>query len=196
MTIWGWLFIMTVFVIGIYGFAPILTSPCPGVVSRLFLYLFLGIHSESSTSPCLWVGTSLGSVLVISLNLPEGEARKTQPVIVSPSGKLQLTTHHQVSGLKNFIRCYMLIIYGTLRENCYWLNSFFTIIAGTIFRLKGAIMCMSFLDCNGILIPQITEAWKEQPETPTGSSRKQYTSQYYYYHLTVTTHCDTVEPVR
>lgn len=35
------------------------------------------------------MGTSLGSVLVISLNLPEGaDDRRIQPVIVSPSGEL------------------------------------------------------------------------------------------------------------
>ena len=44
--------------------------------------------SDSFTCPCLWVGTSLGSVLVIVLNLPpEGDQRMNQPVIVSPSGR-------------------------------------------------------------------------------------------------------------
>ncbi|XP_041420368.1 syntaxin-binding protein 5 isoform X4 [Xenopus laevis] len=42
---------------------------------------------DVSTSPCLWVGTTLGTVLVIVLNLPPGgEQRLLQPVIVSPSG--------------------------------------------------------------------------------------------------------------
>ena len=45
------------------------------------------ILSDNFTCPCLWVGTSLGSVLVIVMNLPQaGEQRLTQPVIVSPSG--------------------------------------------------------------------------------------------------------------
>ncbi|ELU03639.1 hypothetical protein CAPTEDRAFT_91323 [Capitella teleta] len=74
--------------------------------------------TDSWTCPCLWVGTSLGSVLVISLNLPEGaDDRRIQPVIVSPSG--------------------------------------------TIFRLKGSILALSFLDCNGFLIPSATEQWQE-----------------------------------
>ena len=43
--------------------------------------------TDSSPSPCLWVGTTLGTVLVIALNLPPGgEQRLLQPVIVSPSG--------------------------------------------------------------------------------------------------------------
>ena len=38
--------------------------------------------------------------------------------------------------------------------------SFF--ISGTIFRLKGAIQAMSFLDCNGLLIaPESSGAWKD-----------------------------------
>eukprot|EP00062_Callorhinchus_milii_P009770 gi/632953920/ref/XP_007892685.1/ PREDICTED: syntaxin-binding protein 5 [Callorhinchus milii] len=45
--------------------------------------------ADASTSPCLWVGTTLGTVLVIVLNLPPGgDQRLTQPVIVSPSGTI------------------------------------------------------------------------------------------------------------
>lgn len=47
---------------------------------RYFCYV-----SDSETSPCLWVGTSLGSVIVIALIL-QREQRLSQPVIVSPSG--------------------------------------------------------------------------------------------------------------
>lgn len=44
---------------------------------------------DISTSPCLWVGTTLGTVLVIVLNLPPGrDQRVLQPVIVSPSGTI------------------------------------------------------------------------------------------------------------
>lgn len=44
--------------------------------------------TDSSVSPALWVGTSLGAVLSISVNFPPpGEQRLQQPVIVSPSGK-------------------------------------------------------------------------------------------------------------
>ncbi|XP_064147978.1 syntaxin-binding protein 5 isoform X3 [Loxodonta africana] len=45
--------------------------------------------TDLSPSPCLWVGTTLGTVLVIALNLPPGgEQRLLQPVIVSPSGTI------------------------------------------------------------------------------------------------------------
>ncbi|KAL3882515.1 hypothetical protein ACJMK2_028851 [Sinanodonta woodiana] len=75
--------------------------------------------NDNFTCPCLWVGTSLGSVLVILLNLPQqGDQRLTQPVIVSPSG--------------------------------------------TIFRLKGPIQNISFLDCNGTLIPKLSDQWRDQ----------------------------------
>ncbi|XP_073483925.1 syntaxin-binding protein 5 isoform X2 [Aquarana catesbeiana] len=44
---------------------------------------------DISTAPCLWVGTTLGTVLVITLGLPpSGEQRLLQPVIVSPSGTI------------------------------------------------------------------------------------------------------------
>lgn len=44
--------------------------------------------NDSTVSPCLFVGTSLGMVLLISLNLPSSdEQRFTEPVMVLPSGK-------------------------------------------------------------------------------------------------------------
>lgn len=47
--------------------------------------------ADTSPSPCLWVGTTLGTVLVIVLNLPPGgEQRLLQPVIVSPSGEYKV----------------------------------------------------------------------------------------------------------
>ncbi|KAG6460221.1 hypothetical protein O3G_MSEX011851 [Manduca sexta] len=68
--------------------------------------------------PTLWIGTTLGSVLTMMINLPEADLRHTQPVVVSTSG-------------------------------------------GPIFRLKGSILTMSFLDCNGALIPYSYESWKD-----------------------------------
>ena len=47
--------------------------------------LFPNFISDTETLPCLWVGTSLGSVIVIVLNFQQDE-RLSQPVIVSPSG--------------------------------------------------------------------------------------------------------------
>ncbi|KAJ9598518.1 hypothetical protein L9F63_010808, partial [Diploptera punctata] len=75
--------------------------------------------SDPSMFPTLWIGTSLGSVLTVMINVPPaGESRLQQPVIVSP--------------------------------------------IGTIFRLKGCILTMSFLDCNGALIPYSYEAWRDE----------------------------------
>ena len=43
---------------------------------------------DSTLTPCLYVGTSLGTVLVLALTLPPaGEQRQLQPVIISPTGK-------------------------------------------------------------------------------------------------------------
>lgn len=42
---------------------------------------------DSTLTPCLYVGTSLGTVLVLVLTLPPaGEQRQLQPVILSPAG--------------------------------------------------------------------------------------------------------------
>ncbi|GFN93733.1 syntaxin-binding protein 5 [Plakobranchus ocellatus] len=81
---------------------------------------------DTETSPCLWVGTSLGSVIVIVLVL-QPDQRLSQPVIVSPSGSL--------------------------------------------YRLKGAIVCMSFLDFKGSLIPSLCEQWRDTRDNKDISER-------------------------
>uniref|UniRef100_A0A8C6KJ09 Syntaxin-binding protein 5-like n=1 Tax=Nothobranchius furzeri TaxID=105023 RepID=A0A8C6KJ09_NOTFU len=44
---------------------------------------------DSTLTPCLYVGTSLGTLLVLALTLPPaGEQRQLQPVIISPTGVL------------------------------------------------------------------------------------------------------------
>ncbi|MGH0151953.1 UNVERIFIED_CONTAM: hypothetical protein FKN15_021754 [Acipenser sinensis] len=84
--------------------------------------------TDSATAPSLWVGTTLGTVLVIVLNLPPaGEQRLLQPVIVLPSG--------------------------------------------TMIRLKGAILRMSFLDSTGALYPPACEPWHE-PSAPDDKDEK------------------------
>ena len=52
------------------------------------------------------------------------------------------------------------------------LNVTMYVITGTIFRLKGAIMNMSFLDCNGILIPAVADQWQEGGRDITRDQRK------------------------
>ncbi|XP_023695047.1 syntaxin-binding protein 5 isoform X1 [Paramormyrops kingsleyae] len=45
--------------------------------------------SDGGATPCLWVGTSFGSVLLMVLNVPPaGEQRLLQPVTVTPTGTL------------------------------------------------------------------------------------------------------------
>ncbi|XP_063707457.1 syntaxin-binding protein 5 isoform X5 [Culicoides brevitarsis] len=73
----------------------------------------------SALLPTLWVGTSLGSVLTVSITLPDSDNRKAQPMVVS-------------------------------------------FLGGPIFRLKGSILAMSFLDCNGGLIPYSFESWRDE----------------------------------
>lgn len=42
---------------------------------------------DSTLTPCLYVGTSLGTVLTLAITLPPaGEQRQLQPVIISPTG--------------------------------------------------------------------------------------------------------------
>ena len=42
--------------------------------------------TDGVACPCLWIGTSLGSVLVVAFGLPTDSDRNTEPVSVMPSG--------------------------------------------------------------------------------------------------------------
>ncbi|XP_067896034.1 syntaxin-binding protein 5-like isoform X1 [Heterodontus francisci] len=55
-------------------------------ITALYFMESFSQKMDSTLSPCLWVGTSLGTVLVISLNLPPEEQRHSEPLMVSPSG--------------------------------------------------------------------------------------------------------------
>ncbi|ELW67556.1 Syntaxin-binding protein 5-like protein [Tupaia chinensis] len=56
-------------------------------ITALYFMESFARKNDSSISPCLFVGTSLGMVLIISLNLPStDEQRFTEPVVVLPSG--------------------------------------------------------------------------------------------------------------
>ena len=66
-------------------------------------------------------------------------------------------------------------------------------VSGTIFRLKGAILAMSFLDCNGVLIPAITDPWTDsgKDQAQGRGAEKKYNSKldsklhnFYYLHNT------------
>lgn len=45
------------------------------------------LTDPTSLLPTLWVGTSLGSVLTVAIQLPELDDRKTQPVLVTIAGE-------------------------------------------------------------------------------------------------------------
>ncbi|XP_073788670.1 syntaxin-binding protein 5a isoform X5 [Danio rerio] len=84
--------------------------------------------ADGGLTPSLWVGTSLGTVLAISLNMPPaGEQRLLQPVIVSP--------------------------------------------CGTLFRLKGSVVRMAFLDSTGSILPSPFEPWYEPNAPANGEER-------------------------
>uniref|UniRef100_A0A8D2ITZ6 Syntaxin binding protein 5 like n=1 Tax=Varanus komodoensis TaxID=61221 RepID=A0A8D2ITZ6_VARKO len=56
-------------------------------ITALFFMESFARKNDTTVSPCLWVGTALGMVLVVSLNLPTAdELRQTEPVMASPSG--------------------------------------------------------------------------------------------------------------
>uniref|UniRef100_A0A2K6FKL1 Syntaxin binding protein 5L n=1 Tax=Propithecus coquereli TaxID=379532 RepID=A0A2K6FKL1_PROCO len=56
-------------------------------ITALYFMDSFARKNDSTISPCLFVGTSLGMVLIISLNLPStDEQRFTEPVMVLPSG--------------------------------------------------------------------------------------------------------------
>nr|CAD7570355.1 unnamed protein product [Timema californicum] len=170
--------------------------------------------SEPCMFPTLWVGTSLGSVLTIMINLPPpGETRITQPVVVSPCGQycsLSPSSRVNAGWESTELMTQTVEVTPTLRlleENPPWLchtnparergSSAFdaihhsptiVMVTGTIFRLKGSILTMSFLDCNGALIPYSFETWRDEnkdrekikhksrhPDTLQGADRREET---------------------
>ena len=59
------------------------------------------------------------------------------------------------------------------------------LLTGTMFRLKGAILTMSFLDCNGVLIPSVSEQWRdrENKEKEKQAHSKSLTQTQIYIYL-------------
>ncbi|XP_027633627.1 syntaxin-binding protein 5-like isoform X1 [Falco biarmicus] len=56
-------------------------------ITALYFMESFARKNDSAVSPCLWVGTGLGMVLILSLNLPASDdSRQSEPVMVSPSG--------------------------------------------------------------------------------------------------------------
>ena len=48
---------------------------------KLLLYF-----ADNLVSPCLWVGTALGNMFVVVLNLPVRDQRESQPVLTITTG--------------------------------------------------------------------------------------------------------------
>ncbi|KAM9320903.1 syntaxin-binding protein 5-like [Gastrophryne carolinensis] len=58
-------------------------------ITALYFMESFARKNDPSPLPCLWVGTSLGMVLILSLNVPVAEEqRQTEPVVVTPSGSV------------------------------------------------------------------------------------------------------------
>uniref|UniRef100_A0A8C3MBD1 Syntaxin binding protein 5L n=1 Tax=Geospiza parvula TaxID=87175 RepID=A0A8C3MBD1_GEOPR len=56
-------------------------------ITALFFMESFARKNDSAVSSCLWVGTGLGMVIILSLNLPASDdLRQSEPVMVSPSG--------------------------------------------------------------------------------------------------------------
>ncbi|KAJ7315826.1 hypothetical protein JRQ81_001988 [Phrynocephalus forsythii] len=56
-------------------------------ITALYFTESFARKNDTTVSPCLWVGTGLGMVLTVSLNLPTAdELRQTEPAMASPSG--------------------------------------------------------------------------------------------------------------
>ena len=138
-------------------------------------------RADAFTSPCLYVGTSLGSCLVIVLQLPqEGESRRTQPVIVSPSGNTYYFLFKTKIGVETtLLVVFIFMIVNVIPTSPPWSNQHKNpchFLSGTIFRLQGAILGMSFLDSNGLIIPSISEQWRDEKERKyTSKLQSKYT---------------------
>ncbi|XP_047025165.1 syntaxin-binding protein 5 isoform X1 [Helicoverpa zea] len=101
-----------------------------GIQCLAFADSYTKKSDPTALMPTLWIGTTLGSVLTMTITLPEPELRQTQPVLIATSG-------------------------------------------GPLFRLKGSILTMSFLDCNGALIPYSYESWRD--DTKDAKDRRERT---------------------
>lgn len=87
------------------------------------------LKSDTSTSPTLWVGTSCGTVIVLTLTMPDS--------------------------MDN-------------RELC--LQTITATPSPTIFRLKGSILNIGFLDVNGSTLQLHPDSWKENQKLRTDTS--------------------------
>ncbi|CAG2106890.1 unnamed protein product, partial [Medioppia subpectinata] len=134
--------------------------------------------SDQSTSPCLWVGTSLGSILVISLTLPDSTDNRIlclQTVIASPSDQSTSPCLWVGTSLGS-----ILVISLTLPDSTdnriLCLQTVNASPSGSIYRLKGSILCISFLDFTGALLQLNADMWRDNPNRTGGNTTPSSTS--------------------
>ena len=63
---------------------------------RYYIYIFVlnTFILEHLVGPCLWVGTSLGNVVLFAASFPPaGEQRQTQPVLTFNTGNRKICIH-------------------------------------------------------------------------------------------------------
>lgn len=115
--------------------------------SLIEIFKYVLYYVDFSIWPTLWVGTSLGSIIVISIIIPVGgkEARKSEPVSVAPSG-----TIFRIKGLIITFHSFV------------WILIFFP-------KKTGPILMMSFLDCNGLVVSGGYESWRDESKDPRSS---------------------------
>ncbi|EAT41412.1 AAEL006948-PA, partial [Aedes aegypti] len=122
--------------------------------------------NPSLALPTMWLGTSLGAVLTVSLNIPDQEARKSEAV------QAALAVYNRSFTLSKILLIFIDCMHNPPCSN-HWLRyiSQYNIVdlkkllflpfIGPVFRLKGSVLSMSLLDCNGALIPYAFESWKD-----------------------------------
>lgn len=105
-------------------------------------------------TPCLYVGTSVGTILGLALTVPPaGEQRQLQSVVVLPIGE-------QADVFRAVVLTSLLGSVLCLRPS------------GMLVRLKGTILRMAFLDSSGSVLPNTYEPWYETNATAHGEERE------------------------
>lgn len=108
-------------------------------------------------TPCLYVGTSVGTILGLALTVPPaGEQRQLQSVVVLPIG--------EETALPRSVRAVVLkSVQGSVL--CFHPS-------GMLVRLKGTILRVAFLDSSGAVLPHTYEPWYETNATAHGEERE------------------------
>ncbi|OXB76231.1 UNVERIFIED_CONTAM: hypothetical protein H355_014639, partial [Colinus virginianus] len=161
-------------------------------ITALYFMESFARKNDSAVSPCLWVGTGLGMVLILSLNLPASDdLRQSEPVLVSPSGKsaalFVFIIHLGSMGEKlcdfiwlllpeNYQEMYEVVVSPYIKGtqlNCDASASERRLyFAGTVLTLKGAVLTFACLDCTGTLIHPPYEVWRDPHSADDGEKTR------------------------